>query len=175
MLRPDGGGFDHFDHEGGAAPCEVVRGSDPAEKLGDEADAGCGGWDVGPGLREKGDEGVLAKEGGFPRHVRAGEEPDGGGVLVGEEAVIGDERLAFTAKGPLHNGVATASDLEGAAVVDLGAAPVFLGGEVGEGGGEVDLGERAGGQRNGRGVVEKPGLEVGVVALFDFERVVGGV
>ena len=93
-LVQDGGGFDHFDHEGRPAPRKVVRCADPAEKLGDEADAGLGGRDVGSGLGKEGYEGILAQEGGFAGHVRAGQQPDRGGVLVGELAIVGDEGLA---------------------------------------------------------------------------------
>ncbi len=83
--------------------------------------------------------------------------------------------MAVLAEGAFDDGVTAAGDLEGTAVVDLWLAPVFLGGEVGEGGGEVDLGECPGGEGDGGGVVEDLGLEGRVVTLFDLQRVVGGV
>ena len=49
----DGGGFIHFDHEGGLSAREVVARADAGEDAVDEADLGGGGGDEASGLGEK--------------------------------------------------------------------------------------------------------------------------
>ena len=69
----DVGGLDHFDHEGGLALGEVVRGADAGEDAVDNANGGALGGDKGAGLGEEGEEGDLADVGGFAGHVWAGD------------------------------------------------------------------------------------------------------
>ena len=73
-LMQDGGGLGHLDHEGGAAPREVVGSTHAAEQAIHHADARGLGRHGQSGLGEDDDDGVLAQEGGFSRHVGAGEQ-----------------------------------------------------------------------------------------------------
>ena len=136
---------------------------------------GGGGRDVAAGLRQKGDQGVLAQKGGFAGHVRAGQQPDGGGVAGCQGAVIGDEGLAAAFQGALDHRVAACGDLEGAALVDLRLCPVFRGRKVGKSGGKIGFGQRAGGGGDGAGLGKDLAFQGIIVTLFNLQRVVGGV
>ena len=75
-LREDGGGFDHFDHEGRAPAREIVARADAAEQPVDEAEPCRDGGDKAARLREHDDERILAEKGRFAAHIGAGDEPE---------------------------------------------------------------------------------------------------
>ena len=91
------------------------------------------GRDEGADLGEEREKGVLAQEGRFAGHVRAGQEPERARARVvgAEVAVVGDEAAAGAAERLLDDRVAAAADAEGAALGDLGPRPVLGAGEVG--------------------------------------------
>ena len=92
---------------------------------------------------------VLGLEGACPGALPESGAPDLPAVGGAEIAVVGDEGRAFGLQRGFDHRVASAGDLEGATVVDCRLAPVFLVGEGGEGGGDVDFGERMGGDGQG--------------------------
>ena len=67
----DGGGLVHLHHEGGFARRYVVAGAHAGENLVYQTDAGFLRGDIAAGLRHEGDEGRLAQERRFTRHVGA--------------------------------------------------------------------------------------------------------
>ena len=93
-LVQDRGGLDHLDHEGRAAPREVVGRADPAEDLADDADMGAGGGHETARLGEKRNQGILAEECRLAGHVRAREQPERARLRAADIAVVGDEGLA---------------------------------------------------------------------------------
>ena len=94
-----------------------------------------------PRLGEHREECVLAEEGRFARHVRAGDEPHA--VALAEIAVVGDEGPAGGAHRRLDHRVPPGGDREGAARIDDRLGPPPLRRQLGERGGDVDAGERA--------------------------------
>ncbi len=91
-LVEDGGGFDHFDHEGRTAARKIVGRTHAAEEAVDNADPGRGSGHETAHLGHDGDERVLAQEGRFTGHVGPGQQPQAGLVL--QTAIVGDEGLA---------------------------------------------------------------------------------
>src|SRR5690606_7579521 len=72
----DGGGLDHFDHEGRAAMGDIVGSADAGKQPVDDADMGAvGGYETAH-LREDGDQCILAEEGRLTAHIGAGHEPE---------------------------------------------------------------------------------------------------
>src|SRR3546814_12228335 len=72
-LTENRGGFDHFDHEGGASPRQIVRRTHTAEQTIDEAEPRGGGGYETSRLRQNDDQRVLAQESGFAAHIGAGQ------------------------------------------------------------------------------------------------------
>ena len=144
-LIENAGGFNHLDHEGGSPPRNVVGCSDPAEQAIDNADFDGAGGHERAHLRHDRNERVLAQEGRFARHVRAGDQPDATlGALVEaarfrdisatENAVVLDE---WPATGGLErlldNGMPAAADFESRAVIKVRAHIALFCGKFGEG------------------------------------------
>ena len=125
----------HLDEEGRAAAREVVGRADAREDAVDEPDAGGVGGDEAAGLREDGDEGDLAQVGGLAGHVRAGDDEYLARGAV-EARVVRDEALG--AGELLDDRVAAAADVDGVALVDLGADVAEGEGSVGEGAEHVE-------------------------------------
>ena len=71
------------------------------------------GRDIGACLGKDSDKGVLAKEGAFASHVRAGDEPCSLGFADG--TVVADEGTALLFEAAFDGGMAAAEDFEGAA------------------------------------------------------------
>ena len=94
-LIEDRGGFDHFDHKRGTAPCQIVRGADTAENLADQADVRGGGRHVAAHLRHQGDDRILPQEGRLTCHVGTGQQPDVRVVAIGRQGtIVGNKRAA---------------------------------------------------------------------------------
>ena len=109
----DRGGLDHLDHEGRAAAREIVGRADAAaEQPVDHAEMHGLRRDRRAGLREHGDERVLAQEGRLARHVGAGHDQDtrAAAIIVAEPAIVADESRAVAA--PLDHWVAAFLDEE---------------------------------------------------------------
>jgi len=175
----DVGGLVHLDHEGGVATGEVVAGADAGEDAVHEADAAAFGGGPAADLGEEGDERDLADVGGLAGHVGAGDEGDLG-VGGGEGGVVGDEGLGAAGGGGgaehlLDDGVAAFGDFEEVAFVEFGLAVVPLAGEDGPAGEDIEFGKGVGGLREGDGVVEDGGDEVGEEGLLAGEGVFLGV
>ena len=135
----------------------------------------CGGYETAC-LGQQGDQGVLAQEGRFTGHVRTGQQPDCGVVLGRKVAVVGDKgRAALFLQSAFHDGVAAADDVEGAAVVDAGCAPVQIAGQIGKGAGQVDFRQGAGRLCDAVGVVEHGSAQGFKQRLFDLKRATAGV
>ena len=83
-------------------------------------------------LRQRGDQRVLAQEGRFTRHVRAGDDGDGAGAVARQVAIIGCERLAARAQRRLDDGMASARNIEGERLVDDRPRPALRIGDLGE-------------------------------------------
>ncbi len=144
----DGGGFDHFDHEGRAALRDVVGGPDAGKDTVDHPDMGAGGGHVAAHLRQDGDQRVLAQEGRFTAHIGAGHQPELAAVTVlgrRKVAIIGDEGAALGLQRLFDHRVTPPLDLEGERSVDLGSAPVALSGQRRERGRDIELGHGIGG------------------------------
>ena len=86
----NGGGFVHFDHEGGLSAREVVGRANAGEDAVDDPDLGLCCGDKAAGLGEEDEEGDLADVGAFAGHVGAGEDDEAGGIGV-EHGVVGHE------------------------------------------------------------------------------------
>ncbi len=174
-LIENRGGLDHFDHEGGTAPRQIVGGADTTEKLADHADMGIARGHEGPGLRQHGDQRVLAQEGRFAGHVGPGQQPDRGRLGGGQIAVIGDESLCPALQRMFHHRVPAALDPKGAAAIDAGTHPALACRDIGEGAGKVDLGQRARRLPDPRRMIQHRGAKPIEDAALDFQRAVAGV
>ena len=75
-LIEDRRGFDHLDHEGRASARQIVRRADAAEQAVHRADMRAFRRNVATHLRHQRDQRVLPQKRRFPRHVRAGEQPE---------------------------------------------------------------------------------------------------
>jgi hypothetical protein len=134
--------LDHLDHEGRPPPRQIVGRADPAEQLADQPDPGRGRRHMTARLRQKGDQGVLPQEGGFPRHVRPGQQPDRRGLPVGQRAVIGDEGASpCRRKARSTTGCRPPVISKARLSSTSGSAPAFIDGKIGERGGKIDLGQ----------------------------------
>ena len=132
-------GFDHFDHEGRPAACQIVGGADPAEQPVDNADASAGGGHSSRLGKQRCQRG-LAEEGRLATHVRSGDQPQP--IAGPKRAVIGDEPLAVLAKRLLDHRVAAALDFQARLVGQVRQAPSALRGAGGMGARNVDTGNR---------------------------------
>ncbi len=143
-LVEDRRGLDHFDHEGRASARQIVGRADPAEQAVDDADMGRRGRNVRTHLGEDGDQGVLAQEGALARHVGTGHQPQA--LRLAEVAAVGYEAPGLARRGQgLDHRMAAALDLEGQAVVHLGAAVASARSQFGQGGSQIEAGQGAGG------------------------------
>ena len=143
----DVGDLAHLDHEGGLAAGEVVLGADAREDAVDDADAGRGRGHEGAHLGHEHEQRGLADVGALAGHVRAGDERDP--ALAVEHGVVRDEALAAS-RACLDHGMARVAQLERPVLEDLGPHVVAAGGDLGEGGEHVELGEHGGGGLQGR-------------------------
>ena len=109
---------------------------------------------VGAGLGEQDDQGVLAQEGRFAAHVRAGDQPQP--RVFGQGAIIGDEARAARLQRLLDHRMAARLDLEAGLLVEARPAPAALGGALGQRGGDVEPGERVGGGGDRLGLARAP-------------------
>ena len=75
-LIKDRGGFHHFDHEGRAPTCEVIRGAYAAEKLAHDTNVSVACRDETTHLSKDSDKSILTKKRRLTRHVRTCEEPN---------------------------------------------------------------------------------------------------
>ena len=176
-LVQDGGGLDHLDHEGRAAPGQVVGRPDPAEELVDDADPGRPGRHVAARLGEDGDQRVLAQEGRLAGHVGAGQQPDRGRAvgLRAQVAAVGDEALAPAAQRGLDHRVAPGGDLEGAAGLDHGPGPALFDRESRVGRRDIQRRQRLGGVGDLGLAGQHGGAELAEDALLDLQRPAAGV
>ena len=172
-LVEDDGRLDHLDHEGRASAREIIGGADPAEQAVDNADVGRVRRHEGAHLGEHGNQRILPQEGALARHVGTGDQPDP--AVFREPAVVGDEP-AFAAGGkrPLDHRMAAARHLEGGRTVDPRALPALRGGELGQGGGHVERGERGGGAGGLLGAARHLAHQVVEQLQLDRQRLVGG-
>ncbi len=98
-LVQDRRGLHHLDHEGRAAAREIVGGADAAEQAIDHADPRRLGRHEGADLRQHRDERVLAQEGRFTGHVRAGHQPQRGARARGRNR-LATKAPAFWRRAP---------------------------------------------------------------------------
>jgi hypothetical protein len=92
-LVQDRGGLDHLDHEGRASAREIVGRADAREQPVDDADMGAGSGHEGAHLRQHRDQRVLAQEGRFTRHVRAGDQADAPAAAALASAALAAARV----------------------------------------------------------------------------------
>ena len=170
----DAGDFAHFDEEGGAAAGEIVGGADAGEDAVDQRELGLAGGNEGAHLRHQRDQRGLAEVGGLAAHVGAGDQQE---LLAArlEAEIVGDEALAALAEEFFDDGMAAGDDEEFAASGEFGAGVAAVGGEFGEGGEDVELGDGAGGFAQARGLRGDAGADFDEELAFDFaDAFVGG-
>ena len=136
----DGRGFRHLHHEGALPRREVVAGAHAREHAIAYSDVGPAGRDEGTDVRHERDEPRLAQHRGLPRHVRAGD--DQRPAFVVQPHVVRDEGVSRD-RG-LDDGVPALFDVEHDVVAEPRAHVVLGGGDLGEAGEEVDLGDVGG-------------------------------
>ena len=110
-------GLDHLHHEGGAAARQIVGSAHAREQPIDNADPRPRGRHKAADLRQQRDQRILAQEGRFARHVRAGDQPDLARPqttrLRGRQiAGVGNERLAVALQRLFDHRMAAAFDGE---------------------------------------------------------------
>ena len=149
-LSQDGGGFDHFDHEGRLAACQIVRGPDAAEQAIGNADGRAGRGYEAAGLGHQDDEGVLAQEGRLAAHIRSADQPDAFVLVQG--AIVGDEAITAGGQRLLDDRVPPAFDIEHRSVCQHRSAPFAIGRTLGPASRYIDPSQRlcGGGDRFAR-------------------------
>ncbi len=150
-LMQDRGGFRHLHHEGAAAARQVIRRADAGEQPVDDADGGGGRRHRQPRLRQDHDQRVLAQEGRFAGHVRAGQQHEALGR--GKIAVVRHEN-GLAGQGGLHHRMPAGGDLEGLILRDHGAAPSRRLGQPRGTLEQVDTGERRRAGGDGRAITQ---------------------
>ena len=140
----DGRGLRHLHHEGALPRGEVVARAHAREHAVAYPDQGPASRDEGTDVRHERDESRLAQDGGLPRHVRAGD--DQGPALLVQPHVVRDEGVPRD--GGLDDGVPALFDVEDDVVAEPRPHVVLGGGDLGEAGEEVDLGDEGGGRLN---------------------------
>ena len=134
----NGGGLDHFNHEGGPAARQVIGSADAAEKPVDDTDGGAVGRHEQPGLGHDGNMRILPQKSGFACHVRAGDQPDIS--ITAELAVIGDEALTGCKHG-LNHCVPATDDVKTAVIPYVRTAEIPAGGQRRRCHGHINSGE----------------------------------
>ncbi len=134
------GGFDHFDHEGGLPGANLVPGADAGKDAVHQADVGLISRHKGADLGHQDDEGHLAQKGALARHVGASDDQDH--LLVVKADVVGHKGLL--ALRDLDHGVPTGDDVQFPALRKLGPDVAVQQGDLGQGGADVEGGQRAG-------------------------------
>ena len=167
--------LDHFDHEGRAAAGQIVGGADARKEPVDDADMGFFRRHEAAHLRHDRDQCVLPEKGRFAGHVGAGQQPKVLVVLLSrrEIAVVGHELLAALRQRGLDDRVTAAPDVEGEARIDAGTRIAALDRQFGQGGGDVECGQRRCGRRNRSGLGHDGGGEFVEQLQFDFQRAAG--
>ena len=168
--------FHHFDHKGGSPPRQVVRCANAAEQLADKPDMGPRGRNEAAGLRQKGDQGILAQKGGFSGHVRAGQQPDCRCFFCRQNAIVGNEgSTTLTAQGALHHRMPTPGNPEGPAVRHDRLHPVLGHSKVGQGCGQIDLCQGPRGRSDWASLRKYGRFQAIIEPLFNFQRMIAGV
>ena len=173
-LGEDRRGLDHLDHEGRAAAREIVRCADAAEQAVDEAELRALGGHEAAGLGEHRDQRVLAQEGRFAAHVRAGDQPQP--RRFGQAA----DRWRRSARRPARSAASTTgwrppSTSKQAASSNVGRRPAALGRALGQRRGDVEPGERVGGRGDRLGRAQRRLDQLLEMRRFGGERVRAGL
>ena len=134
--------FVHLDHEGGFAEGDVIGRSNAGEDLIDDTDGCTLGRHERTHLCEEHDEGCLAEQGRFTRHVRTGDDDDLLSVIV-QKDVVGDVLLSGWQL-LLDDRMSSLTDVDDEAVVDVGTYIPMLGSYGGEGQEAVQLRQHIG-------------------------------
>ena len=173
-VMEDGGDLAHFDEEGGAAAGKIIAGADAGEDAVGDGKACLARGNEGTHLGHQDDQGGLAEVGGFAAHVGAGDEEKL--LAAGLEAeIVGNEALALLFEQFLDDGMAAGDDEEFAGGIEFGAGVVAVGGQLGEGSEDVELGNGGGGLAEARGLRGDGGAEIDEELALDFEdALVGG-
>ena len=167
----DGSRFCHFHHEGGLSACQIVRRANPAEQPVDRTQTGGLGGHRQPGLRQHGDQGVLAQEGRLTRHVRAGQQQHP--PVRRKVAPVRDEG-GFPGQGGLNHRMAAVLHHEFVAIRDDRAAPVARFRKPRRRLGGVEKRERIRTGRQSVGVVERGAHQMTEYQAFPSRRAFPG-
>ena len=105
----------------------------------------------GTHLGHEDNQGGLAEVGGFAPHVGAGDEQKL--LAAGLEAkIVGNEALTLVFEQFLDDGMTAGNDEEFTGGGEFGTRVVAVGGELGEGSEDVELGDGGGGFAEARGL-----------------------
>ena len=141
QIIQDHGRLQHLHHEGGLSAGNVVRGAHTGEEFVEPADMGFPRRHKGPRLGHEHDEGRLPQQGALTGHVGASEDDDLLFFRI-QIDVVGDIFFPGRHEG-FNDGMPAFPDVQGLAVVHLGAAIVALYGLLGKACKHIHLGEDA--------------------------------
>ena len=136
----DVGGLRHLDHEGRAAPGQIITRADAGEHPIERPDLRRIGRYEAADVREDHDQGRLAHEGALAAHVGAGDHPHAGRGV--EREVVRHEGAVDEA---LDHRMATAADAQHGAIDQFRGHPAQRRRPFGEGGQGIELGDGGGG------------------------------
>ena len=141
------GRLEHLDQEGRAPRGQVVLRADAGEDAVHDADPGPLGGHEAAGLGEDHDQRGLAQVGALARHVGPGQQQQLGRARAvgGQRRVVGHEgrRIPRRTQRGLHDRMPPGRDLQARLGLQLGPAPVALGGQIGQPGRRVEPRQRA--------------------------------
>ena len=173
-LVQDGRRLHHLHHEGRAAARQIVGRTHAAVEPVHHPDVRALRRHETAHLGQHGDQRVLAQEGRFTGHVRAGQQPQP--VVRSEVAVVGDEGPGVAGvQHRLHHRVTPALDREGEAAVHHRPAVAPLRRQLGQRGGDVERGQGVGGLGDGLGAAGHLLHEVVEQLQLHGQRLVGGL
>src|SRR6266849_9086782 len=130
--------FRHLNHEGGAAARQVVAGADTGEDPVYQPQPGGTRRNERSHLRQDGDERGLPQIRGLATHIRAGQYQNRVSGRVQIE-IVRYEAFATTQFLLLDDGVAAFEDFDVGGIIQLRAAVVSQGGNLGQGGKHIDF------------------------------------
>ena len=170
----DGGGFRHLDHEGGAAAGQVVAGADAGEHAVHQSQPRRTRGNERSHLRHDHGQRGLPQISGLAAHVRAGQHHDGvrGRIQI---KIVGHEAVAAAQLQLLDDRVAPGDDFDVGGIVELRAAVIAQGRDVGQRRQHIDFGQRQRGLADAAGFSGNRRAQLGKQPALDFDDLFLGI